>query len=111
MSEIFAKITWRDSALFNQQSEPEEYPVEIITSVGFVIHKNDDRYVIARDKIGGEWRGVLSIPKENIIGYSELFIKPWVKKQLKPALTASAPNERAGNVRRERIGNRNTPPS
>ena len=69
---IFAVVTWRDSQLFNEQTIPEEYPVEVIKSVGYIIYKNEDRIVLARDKIGAEWRGVVSIPKENVLDYKEL---------------------------------------
>ena len=69
--EIKAKVIWRDSNLWNEQTDESSFYVENITSIGFVIQKNDDRIVLARDKIGTEWRGVLAIPKENIMEYKE----------------------------------------
>ena len=62
-----AIITWRDSMLYNEQTELQEYPIEVIISIGWLIIEDKDRVVIARDKIGNEWRGVVAIPRENIV--------------------------------------------
>ena len=70
--EIKAKVIWRDSNLWNEQTDEKEFYTENITSIGFVIHKSDDRIVLARDKIGTEWRGILAIPKENVMEYKEV---------------------------------------
>jgi len=64
--EINRIIKWRDSNICNDQTDisPE---VAIIESAGHFIEETGDRITIARDKIGTEYRGIISIPKENII--------------------------------------------
>ena len=48
--------------------QTDEIPkIEIIESIGHLVEETDDRITIARDKIGKEYRGIISIPKENII--------------------------------------------
>ena len=62
------KIKWRDSSIYNAQGD-NNYPFEvsIFESVGFLLKENEDSIVIARDIIRDESRGVLIIPKENIL--------------------------------------------
>ena len=59
-------IKWRDSNIINEQTD--EIPeVAIIESVGHLVEESGDRITLARDKIGLEYRGIISIPKENIL--------------------------------------------
>ncbi len=62
------KILWRDSAMYNSQGD-SDYPFEVslFTSIGFILRENKDSIVIARDIIRDESRGVLIIPRENIV--------------------------------------------
>lgn len=59
-------ILWRDSTIINEQTN-EVPEVTILETVGHLIEESGDRVTIARDKIGLEYRGVISIPKENIL--------------------------------------------
>ncbi len=62
------KITWRDSHRYTYQMEPhEEVTVTTIESVGFLVREQKDSYVLSQDDIMGDIRGVIVIPKENII--------------------------------------------
>lgn len=45
----------------------EDFGVCVITSVGFLVDRNKDRLVLARDSVDGEWRGIMTIPTENIV--------------------------------------------
>lgn len=38
-----------------------------IESVGFLLEENEDHVTICRDIVDGEYRGQLSIPRENIL--------------------------------------------
>lgn len=62
------KIKWRDSAIYDTQGE-NDYPFEvsIFESIGFVLRENKNDIVIARDILKKESRGVLIIPRENIL--------------------------------------------
>ena len=74
MSMKIIKITWRDSAIYNSQGDADyPYQVSVFESVGFLLKENKDSTVIARDMIRDESRGVLIIPKENIL--TKVFIK------------------------------------
>lgn len=61
-------ITWRDSRRYTyQMTSDEENSICIITSVGFLVKKEKDRYVICQDLIDDDFRGVMTIPRENVI--------------------------------------------
>lgn len=67
------KITWRDSSIYNTQGD-NDYPFEVsvFESIGFVLRENKNDIVIARDIIRKESRGVLIIPRENILKIRKL---------------------------------------
>lgn len=62
------KITWRDSHRYTYQMDREE-PVEyaIIETVGWFVSEDKEQIVLAQDIIGEDIRGVIVIPKENIV--------------------------------------------
>jgi hypothetical protein len=65
---IIYKIVWTDSNIINVQTDDaiSLQPAEI-ESVGFLIFEDSKRIVISRDRIGLEDRGVLCIPKVNVL--------------------------------------------
>lgn len=67
-------VKWRDSNIFNEQwgEDEEEFEVSEITSIGFLIKDEKDRIVIAREKVGEDWRGIIAIPRENIISLDSI---------------------------------------
>jgi hypothetical protein len=61
-------IKWRDSRMYiEQQSQKDEFDVCIIQSVGYVIHEDKEKVVLAGDILETDARRVIVIPKENII--------------------------------------------
>ena len=64
-------VIWRDSAIHNAQDKVtlEAMPVCVMYSVGWLIGRNDDRIVIAREFIPreNEYRGTIAIPMENVV--------------------------------------------
>lgn len=61
-------ITWRDSNMYlTQCSKDDDFDIEIITSVGFVVKETDAFICLAGDTLGDDVRRVICIPKENII--------------------------------------------
>ena len=60
------KVKYIDSNLINDQTDFIAKP-EIITAVGFVVEETDEYITIARELVGNEYRGQLSIPKVAII--------------------------------------------
>jgi hypothetical protein len=61
-------IKWRDSRMYIQQEVNDGvWSVCEITSIGFVIHEDKDKIVLAGDFVGEDVRRVIVIPKENII--------------------------------------------
>lgn len=50
-----------------QEARDTKWEVQIITSVGFVIHEDKKIIVLAGDTLGEDVRRVIVIPKENII--------------------------------------------
>lgn len=43
-----------------------------IETVGFLVRKEKDSYVLAQDNIEGDIRGVIVIPRENVIKITKL---------------------------------------
>lgn len=63
-----ALVTWRDSSIYSQQGKAEGTKVCIIKTSGFLVSQDKDCVKIARDKMNDdEWRGLIVIPRENII--------------------------------------------
>lgn len=50
-----------------QCGKDEEWGVEIMTSVGFVVEETKNHIVLAGDLVGEELRRVIVIPRENIV--------------------------------------------
>lgn len=62
-------VKWRDSNIYLTQCHREDdFEVEVITSVGFLVSETKDQIVLAGDSLGDDVRRVIVIPKENIIG-------------------------------------------
>lgn len=62
------KVKWRDSRMYiTQCGKDEEWGVEIMTSVGFVVEETKNHIVLAGDLVGEELRRVIVIPRENIV--------------------------------------------
>jgi hypothetical protein len=67
------KVTWRDSHRYMYQMEDTlDCEVTTIESVGFLTFKDKNKVIIAQDLIDEDLRGVLVIPKENIIKIKSL---------------------------------------
>lgn len=64
------KIKFIDSATTDEQSATPTRPL-IIEAVGFLIDETDIYITIARELLGNEYRGQLSIPKVAIIKSKE----------------------------------------
>ena len=65
-------ITWRDSNRYiDQCHKDDEFEVVVITTVGFLLSETDTQIVLAQDSMSGsapeDYRGIIVIPKENII--------------------------------------------
>ena len=61
-------ILWRDSKIYyGQTNNDEEYDCEDMQTVGFWLGWRNRAAIVARDLVGDEERGVIAIPKENII--------------------------------------------
>ena len=70
------KIIWRDSNRYLYDMDINDYvDVKTIITAGFLVSKDKDKVVVAQDSIPddiedhieGHTRGVIVIPKENII--------------------------------------------
>ena len=69
------RITWIDSHLEVYQVSADELPTpEIIESVGYVAAETGDYVTLARERIGTDWRGVVSIPKECVRSRERLVV-------------------------------------
>jgi len=67
------KIRWSDSRRYVYQMEAdEETSTCIIESVGFLVKEKSNAYVLCQDNIEGEIRGVLVIPRVNVIKITKL---------------------------------------
>lgn len=61
------KIKWRDSRIYSYQEPLKDFTFCEIESVGYVIQEDKTKIVLARDLIDDDFRGIIVIPKENII--------------------------------------------
>ena len=63
------EIKWRDSRIYYQQFEcTYDFDVCVIISIGYLVSENKKQVVISRDDMGeGDCRGIIAIPRENII--------------------------------------------
>lgn len=62
------KITWRDSQRYTyQMAVDENVSIIVIETVGFFVREDKQMIVLCQDNVGGDLRGVICIPKENII--------------------------------------------
>lgn len=67
------QIRWRDSHRYLYQMESgAEVEVQDIDTVGFLVRTEKDAYVLAQDDIDGDIRGVIVIPKENVVKVTKL---------------------------------------
>lgn len=60
------KVSYIDSNIIEEQTNQVAEPVKI-TAIGFLVKETNEYITIAREKIGDEWRGQVSIPKKAII--------------------------------------------
>lgn len=66
-------VKWRDSHRYIEQMEDaSEVNIVLIETVGFLVNRDKSMIVLAQDYIEGDWRGVIAIPKENIIEILEI---------------------------------------
>lgn len=62
------EIIWRDSKRYTYQMSPDEnFEVCTIQSIGWLVEESKRHVVICQDDIEGDIRGVLTIPRENIV--------------------------------------------
>ena len=59
-------IRYVDSQIIEQQTDSVAKPQEIIV-VGFIVSETENYITLAREIIGNEYRGQISIPKEAIL--------------------------------------------
>ena len=71
------QITWRDSRRYVYQLDHtiEDFSVCQIQTIGFFVEEDKEKIVLAQDLIDDEVRGVIVIPKENIV--KKRVIKPY----------------------------------
>ncbi len=61
-------IKWRDSRKYLEQlPKDENFDVCVITSIGFIVSEDKQKIVLAQDIIDEDVRGIIVIPKENIL--------------------------------------------
>lgn len=76
MKEEVVKIKWRDSQRYTLQMERiDDFSICEIVTVGWLIEKRKDGYLLSQDLIDDDIRGIIIIPKENIIQISYLYEK------------------------------------
>lgn len=67
------KITWRDSRRYIYQMEKtEECSIVEIITIGFLVKEDKKSIVLCQDLIDEDIRGVMCIPKENIISVKKV---------------------------------------
>lgn len=73
------KIRWRDSRRYMYQMDADD-PTSVceVETVGFLVRKEKNAYVLAQDDIEGDIRGVITIPKENVLKVT--FLHTYTKK-------------------------------
>ena len=59
-------VEYIDSHLIDEQTSEIVQPVKI-TAIGFVVEETDEYITLAREVIGDEYRGQVSIPKISIL--------------------------------------------
>ncbi len=88
MKEPIYLITWRDSNRYIEQCHKDDnFEVEHIKTVGFVIKETENQFVLAQDSMqivqNEDYRGIIAIPKENVLDIvslkSFLTIANWEK--------------------------------
>jgi hypothetical protein len=63
-----AKILWRDSHRYTYQMENADgVDITLIATVGFLVSMDKEKVILSQDDIEGELRGVIAIPRENIV--------------------------------------------
>lgn len=72
------KITWRDSKRYTYQMEnDEETKVTIIETIGWLYKTEKDNFVVCQDILDEcDVRGVIVIPKENVVSKKYLIPEP-----------------------------------
>jgi hypothetical protein len=59
------RVVWIDSQLEVYQVSTDELPEPVLVdSVGYVARETPGSITLARERIGREWRGAISIPRE-----------------------------------------------
>jgi len=72
----FVHVWWRDSKRhLYQMSEDDVDGVSVIHTASYLVLSAKDSITLAQDLIEGEWRGVMTIPRENIVEMNYLTIK------------------------------------
>lgn len=59
------KIKYLDSNIIEEQTSEVAIPVKI-TAIGFIVKETENYITLAREQVGDEWRGQISIPKKSI---------------------------------------------
>lgn len=60
----FSRVTWEDPTFSpNTFDEEEEISGELVESVGFLIHSDEEYVVLAMNRSGGEFSDYLTIPR------------------------------------------------
>lgn len=74
-TETLLHIRWRDSNMeLGQTSRTDTYEVALMQTVGFLITESETQITIARDIVDEtDCRGVITIPKENIVLKEKLY--------------------------------------
>ena len=74
--ETLLHIKWRDSRIYIEPAErDDDFSISEMQTVGFLIIEDDKQIVIARDVHDeSDCRGIIVIPKENIIYKEKLYI-------------------------------------
>lgn len=74
MKDIY-KIEWRDSRRYLYQMDSKEsFSVCTVITVGHLIEEDKEQITLSQDLIDEEIRGVICIPKENIVSKKMLFL-------------------------------------
>jgi hypothetical protein len=64
---------WRDSRMYVTQISPDELPdICVMKTCGYFCGYTELGVIIARDLVDDDYRGVLVIPKENIVSIKSL---------------------------------------
>ena len=63
---MIVRIKYIDSCIISEQTDVIAKPTKI-DAIGFLVKETKDYITIARERIRGEWRGQVSIPKVAIL--------------------------------------------